>query len=149
MRERPGGWFSDYNEVLLRAFADGIEEGQRMQGKDVKRWTWGKYMYRLVDHPIGSRLPLVARFFDIGPVPMSGGSTTVKQTSLRLGPSERMDAALGDLDSSLMEIPIGESGHVASSHYRDEWDAYYNGRSFPMQFNHVDARNTVTFVPKR
>jgi penicillin amidase len=149
IRERPAGWFGDYDELLLRCFADGIEEGQRMQGASVKNWRWGKYMYRTVNHPIGSRLPLVASFFDIGPVPMSGGSTTVKQTSLKLGPSERMDAALGDLDSSLMEIPIGESGHVASSHYRDQWNAYYNGTSFPMQFRKVDVKSTVTFVPQR
>ncbi|HYA17987.1 MAG TPA: penicillin acylase family protein [Bryobacteraceae bacterium] len=148
IRQRPAGWFGDYDELLLRSFADGIEEGQRMQGKDVKRWKWGKYMYREVDHPVGSRLPLVAGYFDIGPEPMSGGPTTVKQTSLRIGPSERMDASLGDLDASLMEIPIGESGHVASAHYRDQWDAYYNGRSFPMQFHHVDAKSTVTFVPQ-
>jgi penicillin amidase len=148
IREKPAGWFSDYDELLLRTFADGLEEGQRIQGAGVKQWRWGKYMYRQVLHPIGSRLPLVASFFDIGPVPMSGGSNTVKQTSLRLGPSERMDAALGDLDTSLMEIPIGESGHVASSHYKDQWDAYYNGRSFPMQFQHVDVKSTVTFVPK-
>jgi acyl-homoserine lactone acylase PvdQ len=47
-----------------------------------------------------------------------------------------------------MEIPIGESGHVASSHYKDQWDAYYTGRSFPMQFRNVDVKSTVTFVPK-
>jgi penicillin amidase len=149
LRERPAGWFGDYNELLLRCLADAMDEGQRMQGASVKRWKWGKYMYRSVNHPIGSRLPLVAGYFDIGPAPMSGGSTTVKQTTLRLGPSERMDASLGDLDTSLMEIPIGESGHVASSHYKDQWDAYYNGRSFPMQFRNVDVKSTVTFVPKR
>jgi penicillin amidase len=105
-------------------------------------------MYRTANHPVGSHLPLVAGYFDIGPEPMSGGSTTVKQTSLRLGPSERMDAAMGDLDSSLMEIPIGQSGHVASSHYKDQWNAYYNGTSFPMQFKNVDVKSTVTFVPQ-
>jgi penicillin amidase len=149
LRERPEGWFADYDELLLRCFADAIEEGQRMQGKNVNKWKWGKYMYRAVNHPIGSRLPLVARYFDIGPEPMSGGSVTVKQTTLRLGPSERMDAVAGDWDASLMELPIGESGNVASSHYKDQWDAYYNGRSFPMQFGKVDAKSTVTFVPKR
>jgi penicillin amidase len=148
LRERPAGWFGDYDELLLRCFADAMEEGQRMQGAGVKGWKWGKYMYRAVNHPIGSRLPLVARYFNIGPEPMSGGSTTVKQTTMRLGPSERMDASAGDWDASLMEIPIGESGNVASSHYKDQWDAYYNGRSFPMQFRNVDVKSTVTFVPK-
>lgn len=78
---------------------------------------------------------------------MSGGPNTVKQTSRRLGPSERMDASVGNWDDSLMDLPVGESGHFASSHYRDEWDAYYAGRSFPMQFGKVDANSTMTFVP--
>jgi penicillin G amidase len=60
-----------------------------------------------------------------------------------------MNASLGDWDGSLMNLPIGESGHIASTHYRDEWDAYYNGTSFPMQFKTVDAKSTVKFVPKK
>jgi penicillin amidase len=58
-----------------------------------------------------------------------------------------MDVSLGDWDNSLLNIPAGQSGHVASSHYKDEWDAYYNGKSFPMQFTKVDAKSTTHFVP--
>ena len=52
LRERPAGWFGDYNQLLLQCFADGMEEGQRMQGADPKRWKWGKYMYLAVDNPV-------------------------------------------------------------------------------------------------
>ena len=149
LRERPAGWFGDYNELLLRCFADGMEEGQRMQGADPKRWKWGKYRFLLVDNPVIGRVPVVGKYFNIGPVPMSGAATTVKQTTARLGPSERMNASLGDWDASLLNLPIGESGHIASRHYRDEWDAYYNGESFPMQFKNVDVKSTVKFVPAR
>ena len=149
LRERPAAWFGDYNQLLLQCFADGMEEGQRMQGQDPKRWKWGKYMYLTVDNPVTTRVPVVGKYFDIGPVPMSGGSTTVKQTTRRLGPSERMDASVGDWDASLMNLPIGESGHVASRHYSDQWDAYYNGTSFPMQFNNPNVKSTVMFVPKK
>ena len=149
LRERPAAWFGDYNQLLLQCFADGMEEGRRMQGQDPKRWKWGKYMYLAVNNPVTTRVPVVGKYFDIGPVPMSGGSTTVKQTTRRLGPSERMDASVGDWDASLMNLPIGESGHVASRHYADQWDAYYNGKSFPMQFNKPNVKSTVTFVPKK
>jgi penicillin G amidase len=149
LRERPPGWFGDYNELLLRCFADAMEEGQRLQGADPKRWKWGKYMYLVVTSPVGSRIPLVGHYFNIGPAPMSGSSTTVKQTTLRLGPSERMNASPGDWDASLLNLPIGESGHFASRHYNDEWNAYYGGNSFPMQFNKVDVRETVRFLPRR
>ncbi len=45
LRERPAGWFGNYNELLLRCFADGMEEGQRMQGADPSRWKWGRNMF--------------------------------------------------------------------------------------------------------
>lgn len=146
-KERPADWFQNYDQTLLRCFADAMEEGSRLQGKDPRKWRWGRYMFLEVDHPIGSRLPLVGKYFNIGPIPMSGAGTTVKQTSRKLGPSERMDASVGDWNTSLMELPIGESGHFASGHYRDQWEAYYSGRSFAMQFGKVDVKSTVEFVP--
>ena len=148
LREHPADWFGDYKALILRCFADGMEEGQRMQGTDPARWKWGKYMFLVVDNPVIGRVPWIGKYFDLGPIAMSGGSTTVKQTTRRLGPSERMDASPGNWDASLMNLPIGESGHIASSHYRDEWDAYYTGSSFSMQFNNVDAKSTVKFLPK-
>jgi penicillin amidase len=147
LKERPPGWFDDYNELLLRCFADGMEEGQRIQGTDPKRWRWGKYAYVEIENPIVTRVPWVGKYFNIGPVAMSGAPTTVKQLNQRLGPSERMDVSVGDWDASLLDLTIGESGHIASWHYRDEWDAYYAGQSFPMQFGKVDVKSTATFVP--
>ena len=149
LRERPAGWFADYNELLLRCFADGMEEGQRIQGGDPKRWKWGKYMFLDGKHPIGSQIPVIGKYFNIGPVPMSGGSTTVKQTSRKLIPSERMDISLGNWEDSLWDLPVGESGNIASSHYSDQWDAYYAGRSFPMQFGKLDVKSTVVFTPAK
>jgi penicillin amidase len=147
LKERPPGWFDDYNELLLRCFADGMEEGQRIQGTDPKRWRWGRYAYVEIENPIVTRVPWVGKYFNIGPVAMSGAPTTVKQLNQRLGPSERMDVSVGDWDASLLDLTIGESGHIASWHYRDQWDAYYAGQSFPMQFGKVDVKSTATFVP--
>jgi penicillin amidase len=148
LRDRPAGWwFRDYDEVLARSFADAVDEGERMQGSDVKKWIYGKYMELLIAHPIGHRLLLVGKYFDVGPVWMSGSSTSVKQTTRQLGASERMNADLGDWDRSLMNLPIGQSGHVLSRHYKDQWDAYYNGTSFPMQFRKVEVKSVLEFVP--
>jgi penicillin G amidase len=148
LRSRPAGWFGDYDEALLQSFADALDEGRRMQGSDLKKWVYGEYLQLVIAHPIGHRLPWVGRYFDVGPIPMSGASTTVKQTTRRLGPSERMNADLGDWDRSLMNLPIGESGHVLSRHYKDQWDAYYNGTSFPMQFRKVDVKSVLEFMPE-
>jgi len=82
-RERPPGWFRDYDETLLRALADAVEEGTRMQGRDVKRWRYGAYLSLTVNNPVVHRVPVLGKYFDIGPTEMSGSSTTVRQISGR------------------------------------------------------------------
>ena len=149
LRERPAGWFGDYDEMLLRVLADAVEEGRRIQGRDPARWHYGDYLRIPINNPVLHEVPLVGKYFDIGPVPMSGSSTTVKQTTRALVPSMRMNADLGDWESSLLNIPIGQSGQILSSHYKDQWEDYYNARSYPMQFGKVDVKSTLVFQASR
>jgi penicillin amidase len=145
LRERPTGWFADYDEMLLTALVDAVEEGERIQGRDHQRWQYGAYSRMFVPNPVIHRIPWIGKYFDIGPVPMSGSPVSVKQVTARLAPSMRMDADLADWDRSLLNETIGQSGQVLSSHYRDQWDDYYAGRSFPMQFRKIEAASTLEF----
>ncbi len=147
LRTRPAGWFNDWDETILQSLAAGLEEGRRTQGRDPGHWSYGKFVPLLLANPVGRHLPLVAGFFDIGPVAMSGGATTVKQLSRDLGPSMRLDADLGDWDRSLLEGTTGQSGQVLSRHYKDQWEYYYSAQSFPMQFRKVTAKDVLTLVP--
>jgi penicillin amidase len=147
LRERPAGWFLDYDETLLRALVDAVEEARRIQGPDIKQWKYGAYLRIAIDNPVIHQVPLVGKYFDIGPVPMSGASSTVKQTTRALAPSMRMDADLGDWDRSLLNVQIGQSGQILSRHYKDQWEAWYYARSFPMQYGHVEVRSTLEFAP--
>jgi penicillin G amidase len=148
LRERPQGWFPDYNAWLMKCFADAVEEGAKIQGSKVSRWDYGQYNELKLVHPVGGQLPLIGSYFNIGPVSMSGSSTTIKQTTRRLGPSMRMVVDLGDLDHSLQNITVGQSGQRLSSHYKDQWSAYYGATSFPMQFGKVDAKQTLIVNPR-
>jgi len=149
LTERPAGWFRDYDEMLLRSLLDALEEGRRIQGHDVNRWHYGAWLQIGIVNPVVHQVPLFGKYFDIGPVPMGGATTTVKQTTRALAPSMRMSADLGDWERSLLNIPIGQSGQIFSSHYKDQWEAYYNARSFPMQFGKVEAVSTLEFRPNR
>jgi penicillin amidase len=155
-RERPEGWFRDYDTTLLRALVDAVDEAKRMQGDNAARWKYGAYLRIEIDHPVlhaaMRRVPGIGQFldiFEIGPVAMSGSATTVKQTTRTLGPSMRMNADLGDWDRSLLNVQVGQSGQPLSSHYKDQWDDYYNGRSYPMQFRNVQAKSTLELRPGR
>lgn len=158
LRDRPAGWFRDYDEMLLRSLVDAVDEGSRMQGRDPKRWQYGAYSRIFLAHPVLHTvtssafvkwIPGAANYFDIGPLPMSGSGTTVKQVTNKLAPSMRMDADLGDWERSLLNLPVGESGQIFSSHYRDQWNNYYYGRSYPMQFHSVDAKSRLEFQPSK
>jgi len=37
LRERPSGWFDDYDQMLLRSLVDAVEKAKRIQGRDIKR----------------------------------------------------------------------------------------------------------------
>ena len=91
------GFFRDQDDALLAALTAAIEEGRRTQGSNVARWDYGRYNLLTIKHPVGSRLPVFGSYFNIGPVEMSGSSTTIKQTSALLGPSMRFVADLGEL----------------------------------------------------
>jgi penicillin amidase len=147
LRERPAGWFADYDEVLVRELADAVDEGKRMQGRDPNRWDYGRYNTATIEHPVAGELPLVGSYFSIGRMPMSGSATTVKQTTPRLGPSLRMVTDLADWDRSFANITIGQSGQILSPHYKDQWKAYDAGTSFPMRFRAIEARDVLTFTP--
>jgi len=149
LRERPDGWFRDYNEMLLRALVDSVEEGKNRYGQDVKRWRYGASLRVGIVNPVFHRVPAIGTYFDIAPAPISGSVTTVKQTTQVLGPSMRMNADLGDWDASLLNIVTGQSGQIFSSHYRDQWEDYLAGRSHPMQFRNVKPASTLEFRPAR
>lgn len=134
LRDRPAGWFTDWDAVIVKALSDAMAEGKKLQGDDVSSWSYGRYTRFAPAHPIISRVPYLGRYFNLTPQPMHGSTTTVKQTSRRLGPAMRFVADLANWDASLANITIGQSGQPLSSHFKDQWDAYYAGRSFPMRF---------------
>jgi penicillin amidase len=147
LRERPAGWFADYDEMLLTALVDAVDEGERIEGRDHQRWQYGAYSKIGVQNPVIHRIPWIGKYFDIGPLPFGGSPLTVKQFTARLAPSMRMVADLGAWDRSLLNETIGQSGQVLSSHYRDQWDDYYAGRGIAMQFERIDASSTLEFRP--
>lgn len=147
LRERPAGWFKDYDDMLVNSLASAVSAGEKLQGSNVADWDYGQTINLRLAHPVGGELPLIGRYFNIGPVPMSGAPSSIKQTTQRLGPSLRMVIDLSNLDQSQANLVTGESGHVLSRHYKDQWGAYYGGTSFPMQFDKVEAKDTLVVNP--
>ncbi len=152
LRERPAGWFADWDRLLVEVLADALEEGRRMQGRDVRKWQYGRYHKLLVPHPVGHHLPLVSKYFDLGPVPLGGSATTVKKAETimgyLIGPSLRMAMDVGDWDRSVISLVAGQSGHVLSRHYKDQWEAYLAGRAFAWPYRRIETTATLVLEPR-
>ena len=147
LRERPAGWFKDYDDMLVNSLASAVSAGEKLQDRTSPIGTTGKRL------TCAWLIPWVANCLSSDdtstsdPVPMSGSPSSIKQTTQRLGPSLRMVVDLSNLDQSQANLVTGESGHVLSRHYKDQWGAYYGGTSFPMQFDKVEAKDTLVVNP--
>ena len=150
LQRRPRGWVAkdDWDGWLVENLRIALSTGRARLGGRLANWKWGSLHEWNFTHPVGKNLPLVSSLFNIGPVPMSGSGTTVKQTTASIGPSERIVVDLGDFEKSVWNIVTGESGYVASRHYKDQWPSYYVGKSFPMEFNRVNAKQTLRIRPQ-
>ena len=62
----------------------------------------------------------------------------------------RMNADLGDWDRSLLNIPIGQSGQIFSSHYRDQWERLLHRPQLSHAVRQTwTAKSTLEFNPSR
>ena len=135
---RPPAWSGDYDNLLLKCLHLSVRDWRQTP-------SWGKYLETTIAHPVGHRIPVLRRWFDIGPFPQAGTSTTVKQTTQRMGPSMRLVVDLNDFDRSLHTLTTGQSGQPFSRHYRDQWEAYYEGRGLSLAFSSPEIVERLTF----
>jgi penicillin amidase len=146
LRERPGRWLppgdADFEATLTASLEEGIRRIPGLVGSSRRNaWKWGDAIPLIFHHPLGGGLPLADRLFNVGPFPQAGTPTTVKQTTRSVGPSMRMVVDFSNFDKSMQNITLGQSGQAFSPYYRDQFEAWYGGRSFPMLFSDaaVDA----------
>jgi penicillin amidase len=126
---------ADFNVTLMESLQGALRRIAQLTGSsDPGRWQWGKTIPLVFRHPLDA-LPLMKYIFDVGPFPQRGMATTIKATTPNLGPSMRMVVDFSNFDQSVGNITLGESGQVFSPYYKDQFAAWYNGRSFPMLFS--------------
>jgi penicillin amidase len=126
----------NFTQTLMASLDEGVRQIPALvHSHDHAAWRWGDTIPLTFHHPLSLGVPFLGRWLDVGPFPQKGTGTTVKQTTTRLGPSMRMVADLSDLDQSVQNLTLGESGHFLSPYYRDQFTAWNEGNSFPMLFS--------------
>ncbi len=134
---------ADFNVTLMRSLEEGVRRIPQLLGsREHAAWRWGDAIPLTFQHPLGG-LRFLGRWLNVGPFPQAGTGNTVKQTTPSHGVSMRMVVDFANFDSSVQNITLGQSGQVFSPHYRDQVEAWYNGRSFPMLFSDTAVEKGV------
>ncbi len=153
LEQRPARWlppgFANYDDLLTRCLAQALVNlEQRFHSSDIRRWRWGQVMATSFRHPIGGGIPVLRRFFNLGPFEQPGTSYTVKQTTYTLGPSMRFVVDFGDLEHATLTLTTGESGHPVSGHYRDQFPKWLAGEGVPLSFTaSAPGREKLALLP--
>ncbi len=143
LRERPAGWFDDWDEEITAALTAAERALRARFGHSPSRWAWGDVRPLTLSHPAGQQPPL-DRVFDIGPMPWGGDYTTVSQAGappldVFANPSAiaslRAVMDVGGWDNSRFSLPGGQSGNPLSPHYGDQVSAWQRGEGIPMPWS--------------
>jgi penicillin amidase len=124
--------YKDWDALLTEAVRRGMKDGKA--SADVSTWHYGSWHVVDLEHPLSTFIPFIGGIAGTGPQPLSGDTLTVKQVGRAFGPSQRFTMDWSNIDGSTENIVLGESGNPYSPYFRDQWDDYYDGRTFPLPF---------------
>ena len=141
--------YKNWDALLTAAVRKGMDNGKAPA--DVTTWHYGNWHVVDLEHPLARYLPLVGRIAGTGPHPLSGDTTTVKQVNHDFGPSQRFTIDWSDVDGSTQNIVLGESGDPLSPYFRDQWNDWYGGTTFPLAFSPAavaaQTKHTLRLLP--
>ena len=125
-------------------------------GADRSRWTWGALNVMAVRHPLARAAGVLGPLLSPPAVPMGGSNTTpnvlgITPTGAAEGPSMRFIANLADPDDTRLVNFMGQSGHAASAHYEDQFEAWRavetRRLAFSLEAVRRETRNTLILRP--
>lgn len=158
--ENPEGWLSRTarDQVLTDTLKMAVIQTKELLGQDPAAWQWGNLHKAVFTHPLSSVLDGPSRErFNVGEWPLAGSAYTPLAASyndnfqLRSGASYRMILDVGNWDASQVINTPGQSGNVASKHYRDLAPLWAAGQYFPLLYSReaveANAETTINLVP--
>jgi penicillin amidase len=129
--------YATWDDLLAATVSAGLDKAGAPS--NLQQWKYGKAHVIDVEHPLYGKLPFFGGFgggwTNIGPLPQSGDTTTVKQVGQSFGPSQRFTMDWSNIDGSTENIVSGESGDPISRYYLDQWPYWYNGSTFALPFS--------------
>ncbi|WP_158751197.1 penicillin acylase family protein [Acidobacterium sp. S8] len=132
----PAQWlpkdYATWDDFLAACVTRGLEEDHAPA--DLRKWRYGYVHPVEIEHPLYRLLPWFKSWTGTGVQPQSGDTSTVKQVGRTFGPSQRFTMDWSNPDGATENIVMGQSGDPLSPYYRDQWQYWYNGKTFALPF---------------
>ena len=123
-------------KVVIESFRAMVMLLVKNYGPTFDSWRWGKMNQLFFPH-ILHQYPILGSILTIGPLGVGGGNEQINlaaayrcdnQFLVTSGASLRVIIDLGSPEKSFGVLPLGQSGHVLSPHYRDQLALYTSGK---------------------
>jgi penicillin G amidase len=138
--------------IFEQAYAKTFHQLSEKWGSDPTKWTWNRSSSIEIKHPLGE-VALLRPIFNLGPSPVHGGNESIRQAGFYMdstlenkvffGSQMRIIVDFLHPDSALNITPAGQSGHVLSPHYDDQFEMYLAGKFRVMRFQRANVEGTL------
>ena len=149
-------------DIINAAFSSTWQQLTKELGADTHKWTWDRVHFLEHDHPIGSNVSALRKYFNVGPFSVAGTDETLNNQGYRVLedgtykvtsiPSTRRVIDFSDIENSISILPTGQSGNPLSKHYKDQAEMYNKGEFRKMLMNEEEIKGTtkdvLRFKPK-
>ena len=135
----------DKSQIITKSFKEAVKKLENQLGSMISKWTWDKVHTVEHEHPIGSKVASLRKYFNVGPFPINGTNEVLNNQIFTIneegiykvtaGPSSRRIIDFNDVENSMTIIPTGQSGNVFSKHYKDQAQKFVNGEFVKMLLN--------------
>ena len=138
------------DELLLEAFADGVQDVTERLGADMADWQYGqnamKYVH-ITNYMAQAVNEETRQLLEVGPYPRGGYESTVHNTSgndnQRSGGSFRVILDPSNWDNSIATSAPGQSGDPMNPHYRDLFELWVRHQYFPLAYTRARVESVT------
>lgn len=93
-----------------------------------KQTSWGNFNVSSIQHPLSFGLSALGFFLDMPKKSLAGDYYVPLVSSPTDGASVRLVVTPGHEEEGILNVPCGQSGHPLSKHYRDQHEAWLEGK---------------------
>ena len=138
------------DDLLLQAFADGVDDVVARLGADPANWRYGQDAMKHVHitHTMADAVDEETRaLLEVGPWPRGGYESTVNNTgggeNQGSGGSFRVILDPSNWDNSVATSTPGQSGDPMSPHYRDLFELWVRHQYFPLAYTRAKVESVT------